>query len=77
MRAWTVKQLDEALTQDLADCQTQTEHLNALAIGGREIREQAAEFATTRRLTPAEVAILQKYWPKTRSTTLQKGETQS
>ena len=77
MRAWTVKQLDEALTQDLADCQNHTEHLTALAIGGREIREPAEAIAKTRRLTPAEVAILQKYWPKTRSTTLQKGETQS
>ena len=61
MRAWTVKQLDEALTQDLADCQTQPERQNALAIGGREIREQAAEFAKTRRLSPAEAAILAKY----------------
>jgi len=66
MRAWTVKQLDEALTQDLATCQTRTEHQNALAIGGREIREQAAEFEKTSwrtgwRLSPAEVSILAKY----------------
>lgn len=58
---WTVKQLEEALQRDLGMCQTQHERIMVKAIGGKEIREKAQEWAKVRKLTPAEVAIAQKY----------------
>ena len=61
MQPWTIKQLQEALLQDLQACSNDFERGMAMAIGGREIREKAIEFAAMRKLTPVEVAIAQSY----------------
>lgn len=58
---WTIKQLEEALQNDLVQCQTEHEKAMVKAIGGKEIREKAREWAKVRKLTPIEVAIAQKY----------------
>lgn len=61
MQAWTIKQLQEALTKDLQSCNTQFERSMVKAIGGKEIRAKAVEFARVRKLTPIELAIAQSY----------------
>lgn len=61
LTAWTIKQLEEALTEDLTKCHTEHERIMVKAIGGREIREKAEEWAKVRKLTPFEVAIASKY----------------
>lgn len=58
---WTIKQLEDALQHDLIMCQTEHERIMVKAIGGKEIREKAQAWARVRKLTPAEVAIAQKY----------------
>ena len=60
LTAWTVKQLWEALQNDLAQCRTETERTCCLAIGKKEIRQKAADFETRRKLTPVEVAIVRE-----------------
>jgi hypothetical protein len=37
------------------------ERANCRAIGGREIREKAREWAKTRKLTPLEIAISEQF----------------
>lgn len=61
MKAWSIKQLKEALDQDLTQCTSAMERSNCQAIGGREIREKAQEWAQVRKLTPLEIAIAQSY----------------
>lgn len=61
MNAWTIKQLYEAMQNDLAMCQTNHERIMVKAIGGKEIRERAIEWAKQRKLTPMEVAIAQQF----------------
>ena len=61
MKAWNIKQLYEALQKDLLACNTDFEKSMCKAIGGKQIRESAIEFAKTRKLTPIEVAIAQEF----------------
>ncbi len=61
MQHWTIKQLKEQLTKDLAMCQTTHEQIMVKAIGGKEIREKAIEWEKSRKLTPAEIAIASEY----------------
>lgn len=61
MQAWTIKQLKEKLIADLALCTTAHEKIMCNAIGGKEIREKAEEWAATRKLTPIEFAIAQDH----------------
>jgi len=61
MQAWNIKQLHHALLDDLNQCTTQLERDMAKAIGGKEIRLQAQEWAKVRKLTPFEVAIASLY----------------
>ena len=61
MQAWSIKQLQEALLKSLAMCHTQLERDCCKAIGGKEIREKAYEWAKQRKLTPLEVAIAEQY----------------
>ena len=61
MQNWTIKQLAEALINDLASCNNDFERSMVKAIGGREIREKAQEWAKIRKLTPAEVAIAEQF----------------
>lgn len=61
MQAWTIKQLHNALILDLRKCNSKFEQTMVKAIGGREIREKAQEWAKKRKLTPAEVAIASVY----------------
>ena len=58
---WTIKQLKEAMIADLDACHTDFERSMVKAIGGKEIREKAEEWAKLRKLTPAEVAIAQEF----------------
>jgi len=58
---WTIKQLKEAMLNDLAMCQTEHERIMCKAINGRHIREMAIEWAKKRKLTPSEVAIAQEF----------------
>jgi len=59
--AWTIKQLKDALTENLAMCQTAHEQIMCKAVGGKEIREKAIEWARIRKLSPGEVAIAQEF----------------
>lgn len=61
MKAWTIKQLAEAMQRDLAACNTAFERSMVAAIAGREIREMAALWAQERKLTPLEVAIAEQH----------------
>lgn len=61
MKTWTIKQLKDQLIKDLALCQTSHEQIMVKAISGKEIREKAIEWAKTRKLTPAEIAIAQEF----------------
>ena len=61
MQAWTIKQLQEQLLKDLTMCSTQLERDCCKAIGGKEIREKAYEWAKQRKLTPLEIAIAEQY----------------
>ena len=58
---WTIKHLYEALERDLAQCTTQLERDCCKALGGKEIREKAQQWAKERKLTPMEVAIAQRF----------------
>lgn len=62
LAAWNIKQLHEALQNDLKLCRTDFERSMVKAIGGKEIREKAKEFSNTRKLTPLEVAILEQHY---------------
>jgi hypothetical protein len=61
MKSWTIKQLHEQLAVDLTHCHTTHEQIMVKAIGGKEIREKAIQWAKERKLTPAEVAIASQY----------------
>jgi hypothetical protein len=61
MQAWTIKQLYEAMNNDLTKCQTTHERIMVKAICGKEIREKAIEWSKTRKLTPIEVSIAQQF----------------
>lgn len=61
LAAWNLKQLHEALQQDLTKCHTEFERSMVRIIGGKEIREKAKEFQQERKLTPMEEAILAQY----------------
>lgn len=61
MTPWTIKQLHDALQNDLNSCNTAHEKIMVKAIGGKEIREKAVEFAMNRKLTPCEIAIASKF----------------
>jgi hypothetical protein len=61
MNAWTIKQLKEAMLKDLQSCNTAFEQSMVKAIGGKEIREKAIEFAKIRKLTPCELAIASEF----------------
>lgn len=61
MKAWSIKQLHDALVLDLGKCNNKFEQTMVKAIGGKEIREKAQEWAKKRKLTPAETAIASMY----------------
>ena len=61
MKAWTVKQLKEKLSNDLLACNTNFERSMVVAIGGKHIREFAEQLAAIRKLTPGEIAIASEY----------------
>ena len=56
---WNLKQLADAARADMAACHTPLERQLCRVMNDREIRETAARFATTRKLTPGEMAIAQ------------------
>lgn len=58
LKPWSIKQLYEAMQEDLTKCHTQLERSMCLTLCKKEIREKAAEFRRTRKLTPMEEAIL-------------------
>ena len=58
---WNIKQLHNAMLEDLALCHTAFERGMMRAIAGKELRERAAEIAATRKLTPGEIAIAESY----------------
>ena len=62
---WSIKQLQQSLLNDLAQCHTQLERDCCKAIGGKNIRETAYEWAKQRKLTPLEVAIAEQYGYRT------------
>lgn len=57
---WNIKQLYDSMLKDLNTCQTDLERNMVKTICKKEIREKAKEFEKNRKLTPIEVAILQK-----------------
>ena len=59
--AWSIKQLQQSLLNDLAQCHTQLERDCCKAIGGKHIRETAYEWTKQRKLTPMEIAIAEQY----------------
>ena len=61
LQAWNIKQLQAAMVDDLQQCNNAFERSMVKAIGGREIREKAEQWAKERRLTPVEVAIAREY----------------
>ena len=61
MKHWNIKQLYEAMQNDLQACHTAFERGMVKAVCGKEIREKAVEFSKTRKLTPMEVAIAQGF----------------
>lgn len=61
MKAWSIKQLNEALQADLTLCHSDLERSMVKAIGGKEIRDKAIEWAKHRKLTPGEIAIASLY----------------
>ena len=61
LQAWNIKQLQDAMADDLQQCNNAFERSMVKAIGGREIREKAEEWVKERKLTPAEVAIAMEY----------------
>lgn len=61
LQAWSIKQLQDAMVEDLQQCNNAFERSMVKAIGGREIREKAEQWARERKLTPAEVAIAREY----------------
>ena len=56
---WNIKQLYNAMMEDLNSCQTDLERSRVQTICKKEIREKAKEFKKTRNLTPVEIAILE------------------
>jgi hypothetical protein len=58
---WTITGLKQAMLADLAACHSDFERSMVKAIGGREIREKAADLAAVRKLTPAETAIAAEF----------------
>ena len=61
LQAWNIKQLQVAMVDDLQQCNNDFERSMVKAIGGREIREKAEQWARERKLTPIEVAIAREY----------------
>ena len=61
MKAWTIKQLREAMENDLLLCNNAFERSMVKAIAGKEIREKAEEWAKIRKLTPGEQAIAEEF----------------
>ena len=61
MEAWNIGQLKMALVNSLAQRQAEHEKIMCKAIAGKEIREKAILWASTRKLTPSEVAIASEY----------------
>jgi hypothetical protein len=61
MKPWSIKQLYEAMQQDLLSCNSDFERSMVKAIGGKEIREKAIEWSKERKLTPIEVAIASQF----------------
>lgn len=61
MQAWSIRQLNDAMIESLKSCHTDFERGMAKAIGGKEIREKATEWAKVRKLTPGEIAIASQY----------------
>lgn len=59
--AWNIKQLQDAMIEDLQQCNNAFERSMVKAIGGREIREKAEQWAKERKLTATEVAIAREY----------------
>lgn len=49
------------MDDDLKACSNKFERTMVKTICGKEIREKAVEFAKTRKLTPGEVAIAQRF----------------
>lgn len=56
---WNIKQLYNAMLEDLNLCQTDLERSMVKIICTKEIREKANEFKKSRKLTPVEIAILE------------------
>ena len=61
LQAWNIKQLQAAMVEDLQQCNNDFERSMVKAIGGREIREKAEQWARERKLTPVEVTIAREY----------------
>ena len=61
LQAWTIKQLQDAMIENLQQCNNAFERSMVKAIGGKEIREKAEQWSKERKLTPMEVAIAREY----------------
>jgi hypothetical protein len=68
LKTWSIRQLRDAMNQDLFMCHTEHERLMVRAICGKEIREHAEQFSKTRKLTPGEIAIAQEFGYRGRTT---------
>lgn len=60
-KPWTIKQLYDAMQEDLKRESCGCIRANIEAVCGKEIREKAYEWEKIRKLTPGEVAIASKY----------------
>ncbi len=58
MKAWNLKQLYEAMQNDLLMCHTQLERTMCVTICRKEIKLLAERVQKERKLTPIEQAIL-------------------
>jgi hypothetical protein len=61
LKPWSIRHLYDAMQGSLAACHTDFERINVRAICGKEIREQAEQFAKERKLTPGEIAIASQF----------------
>ena len=57
LAAWNIKQLYEAMQDDLLTCNDSFERGIVKALCGKEIREKAVEWSKSRKLTPLEISI--------------------
>ena len=58
-KQWTLQALSQEMQNDLKNCTDMFERANCYAICSSEIKNRAKEIQKTRKLSPAEIAILE------------------